>query len=885
MHVVNQGNVIWTKTITEGNTTGFSLNLPSIHVFQGQSIDFVISRGPSNNDCDSTVFNPTITLTTPDAPPANGSVLISRVNSSGALLFSPATKANVDASVVSSSAKTPNPASWAGVNAGGHGAHASDLSGYTETVGTCTYPIGGSECSVTNFSTPGSCSSGDCNTGITVQSNTVTKVVYKYTGVSVPPPVGGPTFKASTGFSATQGGTISNPWVYEQSTPFSAFGTVSNPMTYYASHTECGEPCWRGSEPYALIKQYNQHPGNTKDSVRRWVAPSGGNIAISGFVRRVGNACGDGVSISIYGAGFFWSTDILQTDTSTKTFPSNLNGPVTMGDSISFRVNKKGANNYCDDVLLDATISYSSSIQTGGSIQVKKLFLGVSPHSQSAVSLDGGPFTDSPTYTDAVVGTHALSIQIPPNMKMFYAVCPNSSEDYCLGPIKGGFLGPQTVTSESFSHALGVSDKITLFYGSPSMAYTSDTLALTFNNTRSFFEKLGELVKPSYAYALTSVPVMGVWGNTRAADPSVAVASCSQKFFVTDDQGDQGQADGPGDLYSEVGVALGDWHRQVKPFLLFGGTFKPAGGSTVNGITSYPILQLSEGPNPRPDGKSTIGYSNQDYFVATETIGLARRQWFDTPEINYILETDIALDPTASFSKAGIVPEGSYHLPTVLLHEIGHALGLGEFDEAPLGTSVMTTPEYKKNIVASITANDTFTINNLYKSCQKQPANVTMSMKPNPTPWKSLNGGQPLCDPISGETLRPNGEWPLNITLKETTGGTGVTFKSPFTVRLYKSGILMKTLSDRMFWGGESPRVEAGGSKYVPFRVRPGKSFVPDRAELTFFGTDDLGNSIQTTGSVDLNQTGASKLKTCKSGDDDFFGLGVSGTFDSAPPQ
>ncbi len=84
---------------------------------------------------------------------------------------------------------TSNPSTFLGLVLGNHDAYATYLAGYSPVVGTCTYPRGGQECIVTNY-TAASC---DANTGfcmyprsvygspaLSVTADTVTKVVFKY---------------------------------------------------------------------------------------------------------------------------------------------------------------------------------------------------------------------------------------------------------------------------------------------------------------------------------------------------------------------------------------------------------------------------------------------------------------------------------------------------------------------------------------------------------------------------------------------------------------------------------------------------------------------------------------------------------------------------------
>ena len=66
--------VLWQQAIANGNTTGFNYNVTTT-VTAGQAIDFQINRGADgNNSYDTTVFDPTIALTTggSTSPPPSG---------------------------------------------------------------------------------------------------------------------------------------------------------------------------------------------------------------------------------------------------------------------------------------------------------------------------------------------------------------------------------------------------------------------------------------------------------------------------------------------------------------------------------------------------------------------------------------------------------------------------------------------------------------------------------------------------------------------------------------------------------------------------------------------------------------------------------------------
>src|SRR3989344_4672901 len=97
-------------------------------------------------------------------------------------------------------------------------------------------------------------------------------------------------FQASTDFSGTQG---YKNWYYLDDN-----GTT--PLTYYASHAECGaSPCWHGPENYQIIAKTYQHPGRTKDSVRAWKAPEAGSVYITGTVTGPGCASTNGAWVYV----------------------------------------------------------------------------------------------------------------------------------------------------------------------------------------------------------------------------------------------------------------------------------------------------------------------------------------------------------------------------------------------------------------------------------------------------------------------------------------------------------------------------------------------------------------------------------------------------------
>ena len=110
--------------------------------------------------------------------PSSGSIKVKRVGSDDSMATAPAnTAASFDGKRI---AQFVNPAEFTSVAVGAHAVSATDVSGYTETAGTCVYPISGTECSIPSFSITPTCNGASCNVPVAVSQNMVTKVVVKY---------------------------------------------------------------------------------------------------------------------------------------------------------------------------------------------------------------------------------------------------------------------------------------------------------------------------------------------------------------------------------------------------------------------------------------------------------------------------------------------------------------------------------------------------------------------------------------------------------------------------------------------------------------------------------------------------------------------------------
>jgi hypothetical protein len=67
--------------------------------------------------------------------------------------------------------------------AGFHTVYVTDVTGLVEQAGSCTYPVGGTECTVTHFSITPICDGSTCAVPVNVIHDQVIKVTFKYSGV------------------------------------------------------------------------------------------------------------------------------------------------------------------------------------------------------------------------------------------------------------------------------------------------------------------------------------------------------------------------------------------------------------------------------------------------------------------------------------------------------------------------------------------------------------------------------------------------------------------------------------------------------------------------------------------------------------------------------
>lgn len=141
---------------------------------------------------------------------STGSILTKLVGSDFGTVTAPT---GVVSKIDTSATTATNPVTTASLSVANHTISATDVSGYTESYGVCTYAIGGTECSMStsaSYSTTGlTCSAGFCSVSTPVTANMVTKVVFKYDAIVVnTPPATNP--PASSGnpntYTPTSGG-------------------------------------------------------------------------------------------------------------------------------------------------------------------------------------------------------------------------------------------------------------------------------------------------------------------------------------------------------------------------------------------------------------------------------------------------------------------------------------------------------------------------------------------------------------------------------------------------------------------------------------------------------------------------------------------------------
>lgn len=194
-------------------------------------------------------------------------------------------------------------------------------------------------------------------------------------------------------------------------------------------------------------------------------------------------------------------------------------------------------------------------------------------------------------------------------------------------------------------------------------------------------------------------------------------------------------------------------------------------------------------------------------------------------------------------------------LQSTVAHEIGHALGLAHIASP---NSIMYAPP-QCNVFPSFSidtmpllpsSEDIEAVNGLYLHCGPSPAQISLSLAPNPAPL--VNG---VC---AGYT--DSSHWQIETTIKEVGGSTGATLNS-LDVSYYLSQNAQGTsLSTQTF-----PFTNfLGGKGFSKNTINPSETLaatlcqVPWKPEqlssikMTVKGTDDKGNAVQAANTINF---------------------------------
>jgi hypothetical protein len=141
-------------------------------------------------------------------------------------------------------------------------------------------------------------------------------------------------YPAFSDFSSVQG---QRNWYYQQWN-----GSTYSNMTWDSANNR-----WQGSETFILVGDNWQHPDNSYDSVRKWVAPNSGKVRLSGIARKsLLGVGGDGVVVTIKKNGeTLWGPKTIAGD-DISGISHNFETSVNVGDAIYFIVNKNGNTSY-----------------------------------------------------------------------------------------------------------------------------------------------------------------------------------------------------------------------------------------------------------------------------------------------------------------------------------------------------------------------------------------------------------------------------------------------------------------------------------------------------------------------------------------------------------
>jgi RHS repeat-associated protein len=348
IRVLKNGTQIWPASGWQMLSHGDSFTFPplSISVASGDQLHFVLAH-LSNNLCDSTTWDPTITLVGGNAL---HTTTFSAYDSYGRVVSTTTTSddGGSPGSPLSSTTRTVyvwNDAVTA-TSMGASGTYLIAFPAYTYTVDGSGNRV---SCSYTSYDGlngrvgPQNDFTGAGHATATDSYATLTPTTCGY--------------QASQGFSTTQG---QNQWRYQSSTDGEA---TFQDMTYNSALGQWGS----AADSYCLVFPAQQHPGSaTCDAVRTWVAPSAGTVMLTanGAIS-LATGCGSmsaGVRIRVLKNGTqIWPSSGWQmlSHGGTVAFPP-LRINVAAGDQLHFVLAQLGGSNQCDTTNWDPQVDFGT---------------------------------------------------------------------------------------------------------------------------------------------------------------------------------------------------------------------------------------------------------------------------------------------------------------------------------------------------------------------------------------------------------------------------------------------------------------------------------------------------------------------------------------------
>jgi len=154
------------------------------------------------------------------------------------------------------------------------------------------------------------------------------------------------TYNAQADFSITQG---QQGWYYLSST--------GAQLTWNGNF-------WAGTDGYIGLWNDGGYPGNSTDSVRRWVAPAAGSVQITGQAILAETCGGDGTTVTVKKNGTVLWTEALPVHTVVHSF--SLSNTVVANDQLDFVTNRTGTS-FCDNTIFTPTIVLTTGSGGGSS--------------------------------------------------------------------------------------------------------------------------------------------------------------------------------------------------------------------------------------------------------------------------------------------------------------------------------------------------------------------------------------------------------------------------------------------------------------------------------------------------------------------------------------